>query len=349
MRAALVASLLSALVLTAAGCGGKPTAPAPPAPPAAAPGQQPAPAAKAFKAELKLYSATPMDHVYSMGAQRFADLIAERSQGRIKVTVFPSGQLAKGEREALEGLQQGTIDMYVGSTGPVGNFASSFLMLDVPFLFRDFAHVDKVLDGAIGQSILGDLDKARIKGLAFWENGFRNLTNGKRPVKGPADVKGLKLRTMENKVHIEAWKTLGADPTPMAWGEVYGALQQKVIDGQENPIAVIYSNKIYEVQKYMTLTRHVYSPAILAISAARFAEMPREDQELFLKTAAEVAPYQRKLGRDQEAKWVGELKQKGMEIIEQTDAGAWQQAMKPVFDKYAQQFGDRFQQIVATK
>jgi TRAP-type transport system periplasmic protein len=310
---------------------------------------EPVAAQKPFTAEYKLYTATAADHVYTMGAQRFADLLKERSGGRLKVTIFPSGQLAKGEREALEGLQQGTIDMYVGSTGPVGNFAPAFQMLDVPFMFRDFAHVDKVLDGPTGKSILGELDRAQIKGLAFWENGFRNLTNSKHAVRQPNDVKDIKLRTMENKVHIEAWKSLGAAPTPMAWGEVYGALQSHVIDGQENPIAVIYSAQLAPVQKYMTLTRHVYSPAIIAISLARWNELPKADQDLMQKTAVEVAAYQRKLGRDQEAKWVAELKQKGMEVVESVDAAAWQKALKPVFDKYALQFGDRFRQIIETR
>ncbi len=304
---------------------------------------------KPFTADYRLYTPTPTEHVYTLGAQRFADLVRERTQGRIKITVFPSGQLAKGEREALEGLQQGTIDFYVGSTGPVGNFAPSFSMLDVPFLFRDFAHVDKVLDGDIGRSLLADLDRAHLKGLAFWENGFRNLTNSRRPVRQPADVKDIKLRTMENKVHIEAWRSLGAAPTPMAWGEVYGALQGHVIDGQENPIAVIHSTKLNEVQKYLTLTRHVYSPALIVIGSGRWKEIPKADQELMQKVALEVAPYQRKLGRDQEAKWVGELKHHGMDVVETVDAAAWQKAMKPVFDKYAQQYGDRFRKIVATR
>ncbi|MBI5445370.1 MAG: DctP family TRAP transporter solute-binding subunit [Deltaproteobacteria bacterium] len=305
--------------------------------------------AKPFTAEYKLYTATPTDHVYSMGAQRFADLVRERTGGRIKITVFPAGQLAKGEREALEGLQQGTIDFYTGSTGPVGNFAPAFQMLDVPFLFRSYAHVDKVLDGDLGKSILSELERAQIKGLAFWENGFRNLTNSKHPVRLPADVRDLKIRTMENKVHIEAWKSLGAAPTPMTWGEVYGALQGKVIDGQENPIAVVYSSKLNEVQKYMTLTRHVYSPAIIAVGAGSWKEIPKADQDLLIKTAAEVAPYQRKLGREQETKWVGELKQRGMEIVETVDSAAWLNAIRPVFDKYAQQFGERFRKIAETR
>jgi TRAP-type transport system periplasmic protein len=304
---------------------------------------------KPFTGEYRLYTPTPTDHVYTMGAHRFADLVRDRTQGRIKITVFPSGQLAKGEREALEGLQQGTIDFYTGSTGPVGNFAPAFSMLDVPFLFRDFAHVDKVLDGDVGRSLLAELDRAQIKGLAFWENGFRNLTNSRHAIRQPADVKDIKLRTMENKVHIEAWRSLGAAPTPMAWGEVYGALQGHVIDGQENPIAVIYSTKINEVQKYMTLTRHVYSPAIIALGLETWKKTPPADQEILSRTAGEVAAYQRKLGRDQEAKWVLELKQRGMEVVETVDAAAWQSALKPVFDKYSLQYGDRFKRIVETR
>lgn len=302
-----------------------------------------------FTAEYKLYSPTPADHVYTLGAQRFADLIKERTGGRIVITVYPANQLAKGEREALQGLQQETIDLYAGSTGPVGNFTASFQMLDVPFLFRDYAHVDQVLDGPIGRSLLDDLEQAQIKGLAFWENGFRNLTNSKRPVRLPEDVKGLKIRTMENKVHIEAWQALGAIPTPMAWGEVYGALQQKVIDGQENPVAVIYSVKMDEVQDYLSMTRHVYSPAIIAMSLAKFQAMPAADQELFIRTAAEVAAYERQLGRENEGKWLDELRQRGMQVIDQVDAAAWQAAMQPVFAKYSQQFDQRFQQIVEAR
>jgi tripartite ATP-independent transporter DctP family solute receptor len=331
------------VVALVAGCGGQES-------PKPSTSTTPAPApVKEYKAEFKLGTPTAVDHVYTMGAQKFADLISAGTNGRIKITVFPNGQLGKGERETLEGLQQGTVDMYAGSTGAMGNFVPAFNMLDVPFLFRDYAHVDKVLDGAIGQSLLDEMPKAQLHGLAFWENGFRNLTNSKRAIKTPDDVKGLKVRTMENQVHIEAWKALGATPTPMTWGEVYGALQQKVIDGQENPVAVIYTAKLNEVQKYLSMTRHVYSPALLAISEQRWKEMPKADQDLFVKTAKEVTAYQRSLGRDNEAKQLAELKSKGMEVIETVDTAPWQAALKPVFDKYAAQYGDRFSQILNTK
>jgi tripartite ATP-independent transporter DctP family solute receptor len=303
-----------------------------------------------FKAQLKLASATPMTHTYNQGASKFADLVKERSNGRIQVTVYPDGQLGKGERELLEAVQQGTIDIYVGSTGPIGGFSPTIGILDIPFMFNNYEHVDKVLDGPIGQQLLDDLEKAQFKALAFWENGFRNLTNSRRAVRVPADAKGLKIRTMENKVHIAAWKAAGVNPVPMAWGEVYGALQQKTIDGQENPIAVIYSVKLNEVQKYLSLTQHVYSPAVLIVSLKKWQSIPKPDQEMLFKTAREVAQYQRKLGRDMEEKQITELSAKGMKVEKKIDKAAWRKAMQPAISSVAEQFGkEKVDAILKTK
>ncbi len=303
-----------------------------------------------FKAQLKLASATPMSHTYNQGASKFADLIKERSNGRIQVTVYPDGQLGKGERELLEAVQQGTIDIYVGSTGPIGGFSPAIGILDIPFMFNNYGHVDKVLDGPIGQQLLDDLEKAQFKALAFWENGFRNLTNSRRAVRVPADARGLKIRTMENKVHIAAWKAAGVNPVPMAWGEVYGALQQKTIDGQENPVAVIYSVKLNEVQKYFSLTQHVYSPAVLIVSLKKWQSIPKQDQEMLFKTAREVAQYQRKLGRDAEEKQIAELSARGMKVERKIDKAAWRKAMQPAISKVAEQFGkEKVDAILKTK
>ena len=303
-----------------------------------------------FKAQMKLASLTPASHTYNQGAAMFADLIKERSNGRILVTVYPEGQLGKGERELLEAVQQGTIDIYVGSTGPIGGFNPAIGILDIPFLFNDYEHADKVLDGPIGRQLLDDLEKAQFKALAFWENGFRNLTNSRRAVKVPADAKGLKIRTMENKVHMAAWSEVGANPVPMAWGEVYGALQQRIIDGQENPVAVIHSAKISEVQKHLSLTQHVYSPALLIVSLKKWQSLPAPDQEMMLKTAREVAQYQRKLGRDMEEKQVAELSERGMTVERKIDKAAWRKAMQPVISQVAGQFGkEKVDAILGTK
>jgi len=303
-----------------------------------------------YKAELKIASATALEHTYNVGAQYFMKLVEERTGGRIKFKLYPDGQLGKGERELLESVQQGTIDMYIGSTGPLGGFSQSIQILDIPFIFRDYAHVDKVLDGPIGASLIADLQKVQMKGLAFWENGFRNLTNSKRIVRIPSDAKGLKIRTMENPVHILAWKSAGVNATPMAWGEVYGALQQGVIDGEENPVAVILQMKIYEVQKYLSLTQHVYSPAILIMSLKRWNQIPADDQAIILKAAQEGAVYQRNLGRANEQKMLAELEKHSMVVTRDVDKAAWVAAMKPAFDTFAGQFGkDKIEAILNTK
>jgi tripartite ATP-independent transporter DctP family solute receptor len=328
----LVALMVLALVMN--GCGGR---------------EQAAPKGEA-KTVFKLATMTPMDHIYNQGAARFAQLVKERSQGRIEIAVYPDGQLAKGERELLVAVQQGSLDFYVGSTGPVAGFSPSMGVLDLPFLFRDYAHADKVLDGPVGRGLLDDLDKANLKGLAFWENGFRNLTNSKRAVKSPADARGLKIRTMENEIHLAAWKSLGAEPVPMAYGELYAALQKKTIDGQENPVAIIYSAKFNEVQKYLSLTQHVYSPALIVVGPKVWQGLSREDQEMLLKTAREVAPYQRELGRTNEEKQVNELEARGMIVTRDIDKAAWYKVMESAMGKFIDSFGkDKIKMIIDTK
>ncbi|MEJ5377368.1 MAG: TRAP transporter substrate-binding protein [bacterium] len=292
-----------------------------------------------FKANMKLASSVAPDHPYNVGGQKFADLIKERTNGRIQIKIYPAGQLGKGEREMTEGVQQGAIELLVTSTGPQGGFSPSINILDFPFLFRDYDHVDSVLDGPIGRKLLDDFEKANLKGLAFWENGFRHLTNSKVPVKKVEDAKGLKIRTMENKVHLAAWKAAGLNPTPMAFGEVFTALQQKVIDGQENPVAVIYSSKFWDAgQKYLSLTGHVYSPAILMMSKKVFDSMPKEDQELFMKTALEVGKFQRKLNRDDEERKIKEMEAKGVQVIRDVDKESFRKAMLPSYEQFSNEF-----------
>jgi tripartite ATP-independent transporter DctP family solute receptor len=292
-----------------------------------------------YKATMKLASMTAPDHFYNVGARKFADLIKERTHGRIEIKVYPAGQLGKGEREITEAVQQGAVDLLITSTGPMGGFSPSINILDFPFLFRDFKHVDLVMDGVIGRKLLNDFEKANIKALAFWENGFRHLTNNKRPIKKVEDGKGFKIRTMENKVHLAAWKTAGYNPTPMAWGEVFTALQQGVIDGQENPIAIITSHKLWDAgQKYFSFTAHVYSPAPLLMTKKTFDAMPKEDQELFLKTALEVAKFQRKINRDAEEKSMKDMASKGVTVVRDVDRQSFKKAMAPIYDQFTSQF-----------
>ena len=297
------------------------------------------PASAQYKATMRLASTQPMDHPYMVGAQKFADLINERTSGRIVIKLYPSNQLGKGEREMTEGIQQGAIDLLVTSTGPLGGFSPSINILDFPFLFRDFNHVDLVMDGSIGRKLLDDFEKANIKALSFWENGFRHLTNSKVAVKKVEDAKGLKIRTMENKIHLAAWKDAGLNPTPMSWGEVFTALQQKVIDGQENPIAVIYSNKLWDAgQKYFSFTAHVYSPSPFLMSKKTFDAMPKADQDLFVKTSYEVGKFQRKINRDAEDAKLKEMAEKGVTVIRDVDRESFKKAMAPTYEAFSKEF-----------
>ena len=297
------------------------------------------PASAEYRATMKLASTQTMDHPYMVGAKKFADLIKERTNGRIEIKLYPSNQLGKGEREMTEGIQQGAIDLLVTSTGPLGGFSPSINILDFPFLFRDFNHVDLVMDGPIGRKLLDDFEKANIKALSFWENGFRHLTNSKIDVKKVEDGKGLKIRTMENKIHLAAWKDASLNPTPMAWGEVFTALQQKVIDGQENPIAVFYSAKFWDAgQKHFSLTAHVYSPSPFLMSKKTFDSMPKADQELFLKTSYEAGKFQRKINRDAEEAKLKEMAAKGVTIVRDVDRESFKKAMAPTYAAFSSEF-----------
>lgn len=298
---------------------------------------------------LKLAHVVSTSAPYHIGALELVRLVEQKTKGQLKIEIFPGGQLGKGEREIIEGLQIGTIDLVVSSTGPVGGFVPQMMVVDLPFLFRDNTHVDRVLDGPLGEDLLKGLSKAGIKGIAFWENGFRNLTNNKRPVNRPEDVKGLKLRTMENEVHMDAFRTLGADPTPMTWGEVYTSLQQGVIDGQENPINIIRTHKIYEVNKHLALTGHVYSPALLLMNEKKFKGLAPELQKALIEAGKEAARYERKFIRDNEAKMLEELKGFGMQVTT-PDKKPFQKATEATYKKYEARFGkDLIDQIIATK
>jgi tripartite ATP-independent transporter DctP family solute receptor len=289
--------------------------------------------------KLKLATVIPAKHAYNLAGMEFARRIKDATGGSIEIRVFPGGQLGKGERELLEGMQIGSIDLAITATGPISGFSPSMMVLDLPFLFRDYSHVDTVLDGPIGRKLLDNLDKSRLKGLAFFENGFRNFTNSARPLLKPEDFKGLKLRTMENPVHLDSVRQLGAQAVPMSWGEVYTSLQTKVIDGQENPIAIIHACKLNEVQRYLSLTGHFYSPAPLTMSLTRFRSLKPEWQKLFIQTAVQIAAFERSIIRDNEQRQLDDLKAWGMDV-RTVDKSAFFKATQPVYEKYMKQYPD---------
>jgi len=272
------------------------------------------------------------------GIDVLAQEVEKGTKGRIIIKNFFSGSLG-GERESIESVQLGTQELTGTSTGPIPNFVPAVKILDIPFLFRDKAHARAVLDGPIGQAMLKEFDSKGFKALAWSENGVRHMTNNKRPINLPDDLKGLKMRTMENPVHVAAYKGFGIITTPMAFPEVFTALQQGVVDGQENPLSVIMAAKFEQVQKYMTLTAHVYSPALLLMNKAAFDKLSPADQKVFLDAAKLAAAATRARVDKDDASGVADLRAKGMNIIETFDKSAFVARLAPVFTQFEKEFG----------
>jgi tripartite ATP-independent transporter DctP family solute receptor len=287
---------------------------------------------------LKIGYATALDSHYGVGSTVFCEDIEKGTQGRYKCQHFPNSALG-GEREQIEAVQLGTQDLVNTSTGPVGNFVPEVKIVDIPFLFRDYDHARKVMDGPIGQDILSKFPSKGIIALAWTENGFRHMTNSKRDIVEPEDAKGLKMRTMENKVHMDGYRAFGILPTPMAFPELFGALQQGTVDGQENPIPVILSAKFSQVQKHLSLTGHVYSPSLLLLSPKVWDKLSEADKKVFVDAAKKAGVAQRKKVNEDEANGIAVLKSQGMTVIENVDKPAFQAALKTVYGEYAKEFG----------
>ena len=273
-----------------------------------------------------------------VGIDTFAREVEKRTAGRYKIQTFYSGSLG-AERESIEAVQLGTQELTMTSTGPVPNFVPEARILDIPFLFRDKTHARAVLDGPIGQDMLGKFDSKGFKALAWAENGVRHMTNSKRAVNAPEDLKGLKMRTMENPVHVAAYKGFGIVPTPMAFTEVFTALQQGTVDGQENPLSVIMSAKFDQVQKYLTLTGHVYSPCVFLMSKPAFDKLSAADKTAFLESAKVAAAANRARVDEDDLKGVAELRSKGMSVVENVDKAKFVAALTSVYADFDKQFG----------
>ncbi len=287
---------------------------------------------------LKIGYTPAKDSHYWVGATTFCAEVEKHTQNRYKCQQFPSSALG-GEREQVEAVQLGTQDLVITSTGPVGNFVPEIKVVDIPFLFRDYGHARKVFDGPIGADLLTKFPSKGLIALAWTENGFRHITNSKRAIHKPEDAKGLKVRTMENKVHMDGYRTFGLLPTPMSFPEVFGALQQGTVDGQENPIPVITSSKFSQVQKHLSLTGHVYSPALLLVSPKVWNKLSDADKKVFSDAAKVSVAAQRKKVDDDDANGVALLEKEGMQVVRNVDKAAFQEALKPAYVAYAKEFG----------
>jgi len=286
---------------------------------------------------------------YDIGANAFCENLDKNTQGRYKCQVYPASALG-GEREQVEAVQIGTQDLVITSTGPVGNFVPEMKVVDIPFLFRDYDHARKVLDGKIGQDMLAKFPNHGLVALAWSENGFRHMTNNKRAIVSATDASGLKMRTMENKVHMEGYRSFGIQPTPMAFPEVFGALQQGVVDGQENPIPVILASKFSQVQKHLSLTGHVYSPALIITSPRVMSKLSDADKKAFQDAANKSVAATRKKVNDDEATGIAQLEREGMQVVKKVNSASFNDALKGPYANYAKEFGaDKIAAIQAVK
>ncbi|QOR67237.1 TRAP transporter substrate-binding protein [Cytobacillus suaedae] len=279
-------------------------------------------------------------HPQYKGLLKFKEIVEEKTEGQIVVETYHSGQLGD-DRTMTEALQLGTQEVVIPSTAPLANFVPEFSVFDFPFLFPSEEVADKVLDGEVGQKFLDKLEPQNLVGLAYWENGFRQVSNSKKPVATAADFKGLKLRTMENDLHLEAFRALGANPTPMAFTELFTAMQQGTVDGQENPFATIYLSKFYEVQDHVSNTNHIYSPFVFLMSKSFFDGLNDEQKQIVQDAAKEAGIYERQLNREANTQYLKDLQEAGMTYTEITpEAHAeMKELVQPVIDKYADKIG----------
>lgn len=288
---------------------------------------------------LKLGHIAEPTNPYGMGADHFAQLVKEMSKGEIIVQVYPSSQLGN-QRDLVEGLTFGTLDMTLTGTAVLGNFIPEVSVFDLPFLFRDVYHAYKALD-TVGMELCKKGESRGMITLAIWENGVRHMTNNKRPIRTPADMKGLKIRVMEQPVYIQMMQVLGASPTPMAMSELYTAMQKGVVDGQENPFSHIATKRFYEVQKYISTTGHTYAPEPLLISTIAWKKLSADQQKILRKAAEETRDWQRQLCRDKEGEFRKVIEDSGMSVInDDVDKAAFAKATAPVWDNYTKKFGD---------
>jgi len=276
------------------------------------------------------------DHPVSLGVKRFGELLSAKSGGKLKVQEFPASQLGN-ELQQQSALQGGVQEMSAPATTSLAGIVKEFGLVDFPFAVGNFAQADALLDGPFGQALLARLPEKGLVALGYWDLGFRNVTNSKRPITRPEDLDGLKIRVIPNPVFLDTFKGFKANPVPMPFAELYGALEAKAVDGQENPFAVILSNKFYEVNKYVSATNHVYAANIILVGKRFWDRLSPTEQRIMQEAANEARTYQRQVSRAAAQKAVGELQGKGMQFNEVSAAeqARMREIARPVTEKFA--------------
>jgi tripartite ATP-independent transporter DctP family solute receptor len=301
----------------------------------------------AEKISLKFGHVLAPTHPYNLGAQKFAEILKNNKDVNVDVEVFHSSQLGN-ERDLTEGLQLGTVDLAL-APGTVSQFEPRMALFDLPYIFRDREHAYKVLDGPIGDELAKGLPARGLRLLAYWENGYRNVTNSRLPIEKPGDLKGLKIRVSENKVHVATFKAFGCNVTSMSFGEVFTALQQKTIDAQENPLAIIVSSKFYEAQPYVSLTEHLYTPAHLLISEARWRSFPENVRKAIQEAAIQARDYERQIVANGDQKYIADLKAANIRV-NMVDKGPFVEVVKnTVWKEFEKELGELRRRVIDTK
>jgi tripartite ATP-independent transporter DctP family solute receptor len=291
------------------------------------------------KFALKLGHAVNTTDGQHAAAVKLAELVKERTKGEVEITIYPANQLGN-DAAMINGVRGGTIDIVSSGASNFNGIVANTAAMELPFVFRSAQHAYTVLDGPIGTGVLNELSPHGLKGLAYWENGWRAFTNNKRPIRTPEDAKGLKIRSTGNPYHIQAFKLLGMNPSPMAIAELYTALETGTFDAQEHPINVTWSSKFYEVQKHLTISNHVYSPLMLVMNKAKFDSLPAGHQAIVVQAARDAATYQRQLNAGNAAKVVAELKKSGMQVVENVDMTPFQKIVsEPIAKAFAEKNG----------
>jgi tripartite ATP-independent transporter DctP family solute receptor len=285
---------------------------------------------------IKFATQNPKGHPLVMGMEKFADIVKTKTAGKIKVNLFPGGVLG-GDAPNVSALQGGTLEMVTMNSGILASQVKEFAVFDFPFLFANGKEADAVVDGPFGQKMHARLTDKGIIGLTYWELGFRNMTNSKRPINKLEDLAGLKIRVIPNPINLDWVKALDANPTPMAFPEVYAALESKALDGQENPLSVVAANKFFEVQKHLTLTNHVYNPQSVIISKKFWDSLSAQEKKIVGDAAVEAGKYQRQVAREAAVTALDGLKKAGMQVTElpAAEMDKLRDKMRPVIAKYA--------------
>ncbi len=294
-------------------------------------------AALAADVTIRLGHVLPEGHSWHIAASGFAQEVADRTEGRIDIEVFPSGQLGS-EKEVIEGLQFGSVQAGLIGSGSFQGIEPRLGIIEMPYAWSSREQAFAALDGALGSELAGLLEDKGIHVLGWWENGFRNITNNVRPIVVPADLSGLKIRVTPDKVRLATFEGLGAEPAPLSFGELYSALQQGVFDAQENPLAIIYSSSFFEVQKYVSLSEHIWGAATLTVSTAVWDKLSPEDQAILTEAATTWGVKQREMVAEANAELVAQLEAKGMQFNE-VDKAAFVEAVAPIWESQKDVYG----------